>query len=127
MPDNTPPTTRRNLCVLVVEDEFLIAMEIGYMLENQGYSVLGPAGSVAQALQMLETERPDAAVLDVNLRGELVTPVAERLHDLRIPFVVSSAYSSMSFSGNPVLMDAQLLVKPADEARLAQALDRVIG
>src|ERR1700759_2232288 len=62
--------------VLVVEDEFLIAMELEGLLEDEGYKVLGPASTVAAALAILADHRPDACILDFNLRGEQATPVA---------------------------------------------------
>jgi DNA-binding response OmpR family regulator len=63
--------------ILVVEDEFLIAMEVEQTLRRAGYQVVGPAPSLGTALELLRQVRPDAAVLDVNLAGERVTPVAE--------------------------------------------------
>src|SRR5215212_8822543 len=65
--------------VLVVEDEFLIAMDLELLLRRHGWRVLGPAATVAEALRLLADERPDVALLDLNLRGELATPVAEEL------------------------------------------------
>ncbi|TIV23485.1 MAG: response regulator, partial [Mesorhizobium sp.] len=65
--------------VLIVEDEFLIAMDLQSMLERRGWRVIGPVGSVAAAFRLLERERPAVALLDVNLGNELVTPVAEQL------------------------------------------------
>ena len=65
--------------VLIVEDETLIAMDLQDMLEDAGYRVIGPVGSVAAALQLLGSERPDLALLDVNLGGENVFKVASEL------------------------------------------------
>jgi CheY-like chemotaxis protein len=63
--------------ILVVEDELLIAMEIESLLRRGGFRGIGPALTVAGALALIQRQRPDAAVLDVNLRGERVTPVAD--------------------------------------------------
>ena len=72
----------QGLVVLVVEDEFLIAMDLEAMLRDHGWRVLGPAATVAEALHLLEDgEMPDVALLDVNLRGETVVPVAEVLRE----------------------------------------------
>jgi DNA-binding response OmpR family regulator len=60
--------------ILVVEDEFLIAMKLEQTLRRAGYQVVGPAAGVGMALGLLRQVRPDAAVLDVNLAGERVTP-----------------------------------------------------
>ena len=126
MPDETDQSASgRRFSVFIVEDEFLIAMDLADLLEN-GHSVVGPTTSVEAALRVLETERPKVALLDVNLRGKLVTPVAERLRSLGIPFVVSSAYPSFDFRGSQLFMDAQHLGKPIDEKRLVEALNRAV-
>jgi DNA-binding response OmpR family regulator len=111
--------------VLVVEDEFLIAMDLGLLLERQGWRVLGPAASVAEALRLLEQgeEVPDAALLDVNLRGELVTPVTERLRALGIPFALASAYERVDLLA-PELAGVVNVGKPTDVRRLLAALAR---
>ncbi len=75
--------------ILVVEDEFLIAMELAQTLRRAGYQVVGPAASLGTAFELLRHVRPDAAVLDVNLAGERVTPVAEVLRAMAVPFVLS--------------------------------------
>lgn len=78
--------------ILVVEDEFIIAMDVHRFLEQEGYEVVGPAASVGEALGLLEKSNPDACVLDANLRGEHSGPVAAALRARNIPFVISSAY-----------------------------------
>jgi DNA-binding response OmpR family regulator len=82
--------------VLVVEDEFILAMEIERLLTEHGWQVLGPAATVRQALGLLAGRAPQIAILDVNLRGEMVTPVAEELRARGVPFVLSSAYDDMA-------------------------------
>ncbi len=77
--------------ILVVEDEIFIAMEIERALTTDGFEVLGPVGSIEDALQLLHREQPDAAVLDVTLRGGKVTPVAVLLRSQGVPFVLASA------------------------------------
>jgi CheY-like chemotaxis protein len=108
---------------LVVEDEFLIAMDLELLLERQGWRVLGPAATVAEALHLLEQgeEPPDAALLDVNLRGELVTPVAERLRARGVPFVLASAYNPVDL-GAPTLAGVVNVGKPTDEQHLLAIL-----
>jgi DNA-binding response OmpR family regulator len=81
----------RRLAVLVVEDDLFIGLELKACLEDAGFLVLGPVGSVRDALNLITKRRPDAAVLDVNLGREKVTPVAERLNLLDVPFVIASA------------------------------------
>ena len=61
--------------VLIVEDEFLIAMDLKQVLEQHGWRVIGPVATVRGALRLLEDELPSVAVLDVNLGNEFVTPL----------------------------------------------------
>ena len=59
--------------VLVVEDEYVIALEVGRALEDEGAEVVGPVASVSAALELIErTDRLDIAILDINLHGEVV-------------------------------------------------------
>lgn len=79
--------------VLVVEDEYLIAADLSYALQKTGAVVVGPAPSIRRALDLLDRETTiDAAVLDMNLQGERVFPVADALHARSIPFVFASGY-----------------------------------
>jgi two-component system, response regulator PdtaR len=103
----------RNPRILVVEDEFLIAMELDITLRSAGYQVLGPAPNVSAALGLLRVERPDAAVLDVDLAGEWVTPVAEVLRAMLVPFILASGYGAADLHAEPVLRDAVNVGKPS--------------
>ncbi len=78
--------------VMVVEDELLIAMLIEDTLVDHGYVVVGPFSNVADALVAARDETVDVALLDVNLRGERVYPVAELLERRGIPFLLLSGY-----------------------------------
>ncbi|UWU24695.1 response regulator (plasmid) [Rhizobium sp. CB3060] len=104
---------RGNL-VLIVEDEFFIAMELREALIEGGFRVLGPVGSVEDALDLLQDERPDAAVLDVNLDDEKVTPVAILLKSLGVPFVLASACEKSELAQNAILANAVNVGKPTD-------------
>jgi two-component system, response regulator PdtaR len=107
--------------VLVVEDELLIAMDLELLLQRNGWRVLGPAATVAEALRMLQGATPDVALLDINLRGELVTPVAEELRARGVPFVLASAYDDRELAVL-ALARAPNVGKPANERRLLAAL-----
>ena len=63
--------------ILVVEDEALIAVMVEDMLSDMGSDIVGPASTIDEALQLARTEAIDAAVLDVNVRGQRIDPVAE--------------------------------------------------
>jgi two-component system, response regulator PdtaR len=111
--------------VLLVEDEALIAMEVARGLAQSGYRVLGPASTVACALALLQGERPDVAILDVNIRGERVTPVARELSALGVPFVLITAFAKVE---EPELRLAPMLRKPiADAGQLCQAVEALLG
>jgi two-component system, response regulator PdtaR len=112
--------------ILVVEDEFLIAMELESMLEGGGYKVLGPATTVAAALAFLAHHRPDACVLDFNLRGEHVTPVARVLKAEGVPFLLSSAYEQVKFDGDAAFNGAINIGKPASREHLFATLDMIL-
>lgn len=83
-----------SLRVLLVEDEPLLAFDLAQHLSDAGFSVVGPAGSVARALGLIITVGCDVAVLDVNLGRETAEPVARELKRLGTPFVTLSGYSS---------------------------------
>ncbi|WP_428490004.1 response regulator [Rhodopila sp.] len=78
--------------ILIVEDEMLVAFLIEEFLFDFGCSTVGPCGDVATALEAVRTEAFDLAVLDVNLAGEKVYPVAELLAERQIPFLFLSGY-----------------------------------
>ena len=113
--------------ILVVEDEFLIFMEMEAILVSHGFEVVGPVATVARALDLLERERPNAAVLDVNLRGTAVTPVARKLRELNIPFVLASAYSASDMPADEVLRAAVNVGKPVRTSALLETLRELTG
>ena len=122
-PEPPPPDGR---LVLVVEDEFLIAMDLELLLQRHGWHVLGPATTLAEALRLFASRTPDIALLDVNLRGELVTTVAEQLQARGVPFVVASAYARPG-QMIPALYGAPAVSKPTDEGRLLAVLEQAVA
>jgi CheY-like chemotaxis protein len=78
--------------ILVVEDEFLIALDIAGVLEQAGLAVVGPAGTVADALRAIEQDVVDGALLDAHLAGEPVGRIADALKARNIPFAFVSGY-----------------------------------
>ena len=77
-------------CILIVEDEPLIAMMLEDFLESLGHSIFASCDSVAGALAEVEKGGFDLAILDVNLKGHNVWPVASRLREQGVPFVIAS-------------------------------------
>jgi len=110
--------------VLVVEDEFLVAMLIQEMLETAGCVVSGPIPRVPEALDAAGRETYDAAVLDINLAGERIDPVAEALSRRNVPFVFVTGYSTgvlpSAFAERP------RLCKPFKMADLLGALSNLV-
>ena len=78
------------LSVLIVEDESLIAMMLEDFLESLGHSLAGTCETVPDALARVEEGGFDVAILDVNLNGQRVWPVADRLAEKRIPYVLAT-------------------------------------
>ena len=78
--------------VLVVEDEFLIALEVEDAIRRAGGTVIGPVSTLENGLDTAEHGTFDVAVVDMNLRGEVATPIAETLAQRRIPFVAATGY-----------------------------------
>ena len=107
--------------VLIVEDESLIAMDLAEMVVELGLKVLGPVATVEKALALLEQHRPCGALLDENLRGTPVTPVAEHLAQSGIPFVIVSGHVRSPFA-EPLLQEARRIQKPATVAQIRSAL-----
>lgn len=86
--------------ILIVEDESLVAMLLETILEDLGCETIGPAGSVTEGTSLASENAIDAALLDVNVAGELVFPVAENLKQRGIPFVFSTGYGEGGLPDN---------------------------
>jgi CheY-like chemotaxis protein len=108
------------LRVLVVEDEAAISLLLEDMLLDFGCEVIGPAARLAAALDTLARERVDLAILDVNVAGEPIYPVAEALAQRSIPFVFSTGYGSAGI--RDAYRDRPVLQKPFAQNDLKQKL-----
>jgi CheY-like chemotaxis protein len=80
--------------VLVVEDEYLVAILIEEILESAGCIVMGPIPRLLEALEAVDHDDYDAAVLDVNLAGERINPVADALSQRNVPFMFVTGYGA---------------------------------
>ncbi|OAB54263.1 response regulator [Pseudomonas thivervalensis] len=106
--------------VLVVEDEGAIALLIEEMLEEFGCEVVASVARLAAACEIAGSVQVDLAILDVNLAGERVFPVADILRNRQIPFLFSTGYGAsglpVEYAGRPVLH------KPFSESELQQKI-----
>lgn len=113
----------KGLRILVVEDEFLVALEIERMMADLGCRIVGPVSGVEDALALARTETIDGGILDVNVGGERIDPVAQALIARAIPFILSTGYTSSGIS--PELRDRPRLSKPFDDGQLAELMRQV--
>ncbi len=111
--------------ILVVEDDALIAMELGERLQDMGYDVLGPAATVAEAQSLCAGRKPDAALLDSNLAGVSSTELAASLAGQGVPVAFCTGYDSIK-NLPPELQAAPILTKPIADAELLKVLKQLI-
>jgi two-component system, response regulator PdtaR len=118
-------TNPNETTLMVVEDEYLVAMSIEMVLQGAGYAIVGPIPSVEEALEAVAGQPADLALLDVNLAGHRVYPVADALLSQQIPFIFLTGCEGADlpprFAGTP------LLVKPFSSENLLLAINRVLG
>ena len=111
--------------LLLVEDEALIALMLEDMVEGMGCAVTGLAPRVALGVAMAETGHFDMAILDVNVGGENVEPVAERLAARGVPFIFATGYGE---AGVPLLYrDRPVVAKPFRSEQLQAAINKAVG
>lgn len=103
--------------VLVVEDEPIQALALEQMMRELGCTVIGPAGSTAEAAELLERERPNVALLDMVLQDGLALPLVRRLAEAEVPFAVVTGCDRM-VRDHPLLLGVPVLQKPYSPPRL---------
>ncbi|WP_284273511.1 response regulator [Bradyrhizobium iriomotense] len=115
----------RQASIFLVEDEALIRMMLVEMVEELGHEVIAEAGNVDEARSLAEIEQYDLAILDVNLHGMNVEPVAEVIAARDLPLFFLSGYGSGGipdqFKGAPVLS------KPCELEALKRTIDAVLS
>jgi CheY-like chemotaxis protein len=107
--------------ILVVEDQAILALSIGDLVDSFGYRVVGPATSLRQALLLVESCCIDGALLDRDLGGESSEPLAELLRQRHIPFAWATGVRPAPRGPVPVLR------KPFTTAELQRTLERMFA
>lgn len=110
--------------VLLVEDETMIRMLVADMLADLGYDIAAEAGDVEQAMKLARSANYDLAILDVNVNGKLISPVAEVVAARKLPFVFATGYGAEGlpeqYRQHPALQ------KPFRLEALKQAIDAAL-
>jgi PAS domain S-box-containing protein len=111
--------------LLLVEDELVVGMFMQELLESIGYRPTDPVGRLSDAMAMATNERFDGAILDMNLNGEIVYPLAELLTEQKVPFIFLTGYAPRNvdarFTAIPILQ------KPVLQEDLIDVLQVVLG
>ena len=112
--------------ILVVEDEFIIALDLSETVKDLGYELEGPYEGNKQAIEALDGELPDCAILDVFTADGEVYPLADRLSEAGVPIVFHSGHVTPAevMARYP---DAQACAKPCPPDRLIDALQEAVA
>ncbi|WP_439925512.1 response regulator [Nitrobacter sp. JJSN] len=110
--------------VFLVEDEVMIRMMVADMLEELGYSIAAEAGEIEQALTLARTANFDIAILDVNVNGKLISPVAEVIEARNRPFIFATGYGTQGLP--PEYRNRPALQKPFQMEGLAAMIERTL-
>jgi DNA-binding response OmpR family regulator len=117
------PENERVLRVLLIEDEYLVALLLGDMLTDLGHQVIGPIAQLGQALTAAREQDVDLGILDVNLGEGNSFAVASALRDRGVPIVFSTGYDSSPFIDD--FPEAMTLQKPFQQIDLEKMIDEV--
>lgn len=119
MADRSKTLAGRHL--MVVEDEYFLADDLASKFRAEGALIVGPVASVDDALGLLNgDERIDCAVLDINLQGEQVFPIADLLAERAVPFVFTTGYDASAIPERFAAISR--CEKPVDAAKVVKAL-----
>ncbi|MFN7191989.1 MAG: response regulator, partial [Rhodospirillales bacterium] len=116
-----PKKANKGIRVLAVEDSFMVVSMLEIVFDSFGWTMVGPAARVSQALALIESETVDAALLDVNLDGEMSWEVASALQARGIPFVLSTGYEIAQLLPDG-LKNAKFVRKPYNVDELEKAV-----
>ncbi|MGL5165282.1 MAG: response regulator [Afipia sp.] len=122
MPGQLKAVIRRS--VLLVEDEVMIRMMVADMLEELGYTIAGEAGDIDEAVRLVQVADYDIAILDVNVNGKVITPVAEAVQLRELPFVFATGYGAQGLPEK--FRDRPTIQKPFQIETLARTIESVL-
>lgn len=122
-PESPGPLSGRR--VLVIEDEYFLADDIVQALAALGARVVGPYGDLGEATDVVNRDIAiDAAIMDINLRSEMVFPLARLLRSRKVPLIFTTGYDRSSIA--PEFHDVQLWGKPLDLKAMTRELTSMI-
>jgi len=110
--------------ILLVEDEVMIRMMVADMLEELGYTIVGEAGDIDEGVRLVQVTDFDIAILDVNVNGRVISPVAEAVQMRGLPFVFATGYGSQGVPEK--FRDRPTLQKPFQIETLANTIESVL-
>lgn len=120
-----PPETARELAglrLLVVEDDYLVAADLCSALQRHGAAILGPVPNARRGREVLQQQRPDCALLDINLNGNLVFELAGEFQNQGIGTIFTTGYDAAFLPD--AFRDAPCLQKPVNLKALVQLISR---
>jgi CheY-like chemotaxis protein len=111
--------------VFLVEEEVMSRMMVADMLQELRYSVAAEAGEINEAIRLAQSTDFDLAILDVNVNGKVISPVADLIRARNLPFIFATGYGS---SGLPEeYRDRPALQKPFQIETLARVIDNALN
>jgi CheY-like chemotaxis protein len=118
-------TRKSGSSVFLVEDEVMIRMMVADMLSELGYSIAAEVGEINEAIKLAQSVEFDLAILDVNVNGKVISPVADLIAARNRPFIFATGYGS---SGLPAeYRDRPALQKPFQIETLGRMIDQVLN
>ncbi|WP_308916440.1 response regulator [Jannaschia sp. LMIT008] len=115
-----------DLNILIVEDEALLAIDLSMTLEDEGATIAGPCMTLDAALEAQAGAKLDAAVLDVDLRGQAVFPLADRLKADGTPFVFHTGRANLAELRARYGIDVPILMKPSRPSDVVDGLTQAV-
>ena len=112
--------------ILIVEDEFLMALELERRVRAGGGAVVGPVGSIERGLARVREGELAGALLDVDLNEQPITPLAEALREHGVPFILVTD-DGVTVPDEPALRAAPLVTRGTATAELHRAMMRTFG